>query len=212
MASSAGSPSSSATPAPAAHRAQPQRPGGHRRAPAPAPRGRTPARGARRLQARAARRGPADHLETVLPAYTHLQRAQVTSLAQHLLAYFWMLDRDRDGSGPREACLELPLGAGAAVGLDFELDRAAEAADLGFERVARKLTRRRRRPRLRRRLSRRRGAAGPHLAARRRARAVDDRRVRLRAPAGRLQRRLEHHAAEEEPRRRRAHAGGRLRG
>ena len=37
----------------------------------------------------------ADHVDTVLPAYTHLQRAQVTSLAQHLLAYFWMLDRDR---------------------------------------------------------------------------------------------------------------------
>ena len=37
----------------------------------------------------------ADHVETVMPAYTHLQRAQVTSLAQHLLAYFWMLERDR---------------------------------------------------------------------------------------------------------------------
>ena len=79
----------------------------------------------------------ADHLETVLPAYTHLQRAQVTSLAQHLLAYFWMLERDRSRlEAARQACLELPLGAGAAVGLDFDLDREAEAADLGFERVA----------------------------------------------------------------------------
>jgi argininosuccinate lyase len=78
-----------------------------------------------------------NHVETVLPAYTHLQRAQVTSLAQHLLAYFWMLDRDRLRlEAARQACLELPLGAGAAVGLDFELDREAEAADLGFERVA----------------------------------------------------------------------------
>jgi argininosuccinate lyase len=78
-----------------------------------------------------------DHVETVLPAYTHLQRAQVTSLAQHLLAYFWMLERDRGRlEAARQACLELPLGAGAAVGLDFELDRVAEAADLGFERVA----------------------------------------------------------------------------
>ena len=76
-------------------------------------------------------------LETVLPAYTHLQRAQVTSLAQHLLAYFWMLERDRSRlEAARQACLELPLGAGAAVGLDFDLDREAEAADLGFERVA----------------------------------------------------------------------------
>ena len=78
-----------------------------------------------------------DHVGTVLPAYTHLQRAQVTSLAQHLLAYFWMLDRDRSRfEAARQACLELPLGAGAAVGLDFDLDREAEAADLGFERVA----------------------------------------------------------------------------
>ena len=78
-----------------------------------------------------------DHVETLLPAYTHLQRAQVTSLAQHLLAYFWMLERDRGRfEAARRACLELPLGAGAAVGLDFDLDREAVAADLGFERVA----------------------------------------------------------------------------
>jgi len=43
----------------------------------------------------------ADHTDTVMPAYTHLQRAQVTSLAQHLLAYFWMLERDRTRSRPR---------------------------------------------------------------------------------------------------------------
>ena len=78
-----------------------------------------------------------DHVETVLPAYTHLQRAQVTSLAQHLLAYFWMLARDRERLAlARQACLELPLGAGAAVGLDFDLDRAAAAVELGFDRVA----------------------------------------------------------------------------
>jgi len=79
----------------------------------------------------------ADHVETVMPAYTHLQRAQVTSLAQHLLAYFWMLERDRTRlEAARQACLELPLGAGAAVGLDFDLDREAVAADLGFARLA----------------------------------------------------------------------------
>jgi argininosuccinate lyase len=77
-----------------------------------------------------------DHVEPRLPAYTHLQRAQVTSLAQHLLAYFWMLERDRGRfETARRACLDLPLGAGAAVGLDFDLDRDAVAADLGFERV-----------------------------------------------------------------------------
>ncbi|RPI30250.1 MAG: argininosuccinate lyase, partial [Actinomycetota bacterium] len=79
----------------------------------------------------------ADHVETLLPAYTHLQRAQVTSLAQHLLAYVWMLDRDRGRlAAARDACLELPLGAGAAVGLNYELDREAVAAELGFDRVA----------------------------------------------------------------------------
>ena len=78
-----------------------------------------------------------EHVETVLPAYTHLQRAQVTSLAQHLLAYFWMLARDRDRlAQARAACLELPLGAGAAVGLNYELDHQQVAAELGFERLA----------------------------------------------------------------------------
>ena len=77
------------------------------------------------------------HLETVMPAYTHLQRAQVTSLAHHLLAWFWMLERDRDRFAVAlDACLELPLGAGAAAGLNYELDRAAVAAELGFEQVA----------------------------------------------------------------------------
>ena len=77
------------------------------------------------------------HLETVMPAYTHLQRAQVTSLAHHLLAWFWMLERDRDRFAVAlDACLELPLGAGAAAGLNYDLDRAAVAAELGFERIA----------------------------------------------------------------------------
>jgi argininosuccinate lyase len=72
-----------------------------------------------------------------MPAYTHLQRAQVTSLAHHLLAWFWMLERDRDRFAVAlDACLELPLGAGAAVGLNYDIDRAAVAAELGFERVA----------------------------------------------------------------------------
>ncbi len=76
------------------------------------------------------------HVETILPAYTHLQRAQVTLLAQHLLAYFWMLQRDVERfDGARAACLELPLGAGAAVGVNYAIDREAVAAELGFERV-----------------------------------------------------------------------------
>ena len=78
-----------------------------------------------------------EHVEHVLPAYTHLQRAQVTSLAHHLLAYFWMLARDRRRlAAARAACQELPLGSGAAVGLNYQIDRGAVAAALGFDRVA----------------------------------------------------------------------------
>jgi argininosuccinate lyase len=78
-----------------------------------------------------------EHVRDVLPAYTHLQRAQVTSLAHHLLAYFWMLARDRDRfARARAACLELPLGAGAAVGVNYDLDRGAVARELGFDRVS----------------------------------------------------------------------------
>ena len=78
-----------------------------------------------------------EHVETVMPAYTHLQRAQVSSLAQHLLAWFWMLARDRARLGrAREACLVSPLGSGAAVGVAYDLDRGAEAGDLGFASVA----------------------------------------------------------------------------
>jgi len=73
------------------------------------------------------------HLETVLPSYTHLQRAQVTSLAHHLLAYFWMLARDRRRlAAARAACDQSPLGAGAAVGVNYPVDRRAVAALLGF--------------------------------------------------------------------------------
>jgi len=78
-----------------------------------------------------------EHVETILPAYTHLQRAQVTSLGQHLLAYFWMLERDVERFGrARAACLELPLGAGAAVGVNYPVDREAVAAELGFARIS----------------------------------------------------------------------------
>ena len=35
------------------------------------------------------------HVETIMPGYTHLQRAQPISFAHHLLAYFWMLERDK---------------------------------------------------------------------------------------------------------------------
>jgi argininosuccinate lyase len=75
------------------------------------------------------------HLDWSLPAYTHLQRAQPVYLSHHLLAWVWKLRRDR-GRFVRclEATAELPLGAGALAGVNFETDRAYLARELGFER------------------------------------------------------------------------------
>ncbi len=77
------------------------------------------------------------HLDWALPGYTHLQRAQPVYLSHHLLAYVWMLLRDRERfvfAGSQTAAL--PLGAGALAGVNFVTDRDAVAAELGFERVA----------------------------------------------------------------------------
>jgi argininosuccinate lyase len=77
------------------------------------------------------------HLDWPLPGYTHLQRAQPVYLSHHLLAYVWMLERDRArlrfAAGQTAA---LPLGAGALAGVNFDTDRGAVATELGFERVA----------------------------------------------------------------------------
>jgi argininosuccinate lyase len=72
-----------------------------------------------------------------MPGYTHLQRAQPVYLGHHLLAHFWMLARDaRRFAVARDAAGELPLGAGALAGLNWELDREAVARELGFSSVA----------------------------------------------------------------------------
>jgi argininosuccinate lyase len=73
------------------------------------------------------------HLDWPLPGYTHLQRAQPVYLAHHLLAYFWMLVRDRARFRfAAEQTAALPLGAGALAGVNFETDRAMVANELGF--------------------------------------------------------------------------------
>ncbi len=74
-----------------------------------------------------------EHADAPMPGYTHLQRAQPVYLGHHLLAYFWMLARDRRrfAFAEREAGV-LPLGAGALAGVNFDTDRRAVAADLGF--------------------------------------------------------------------------------
>ena len=77
------------------------------------------------------------HRDWPAPAYTHLQRAQPVYLGHHLLAYFWMFQRDaRRFFRAAEATMEMPAGSGALAGLNWDLDREGIAADLGFERPA----------------------------------------------------------------------------
>ena len=73
-----------------------------------------------------------------MPGYTHLQRAQPVYLGHHLLAYFWMLERDaaRFRFAEEQAGAALPLGAGALAGVNFDTDREQVAAELGFAGVA----------------------------------------------------------------------------
>ena len=77
------------------------------------------------------------HLDWPMPGYTHLQRAQPVYLSHHLLAYVWMLVRDR---GRFRAVLDsagvLPLGAGALAGVNFDTDRVLVAGELGFAALA----------------------------------------------------------------------------
>ncbi|HWF49926.1 MAG TPA: argininosuccinate lyase [Solirubrobacteraceae bacterium] len=77
------------------------------------------------------------HLDWPMPGYTHLQRAQAVYLSHHLLAYVWMLVRDRERFASVSAATgKLPLGAGALAGVNFDTDRRAVAAALGFTGVA----------------------------------------------------------------------------
>jgi argininosuccinate lyase len=77
------------------------------------------------------------HEDWAMPGYTHLQRAQPVYLSHHLLAYFWMFRRDaRRFEFVLGSTTELPLGAGALAGVNFETDRGLLAGELGFVAVA----------------------------------------------------------------------------
>jgi argininosuccinate lyase len=77
------------------------------------------------------------HLDWPMPGYTHLQRAQPVYLSHHLLAYFWMFRRDVDRfAGCANATADLPLGAGALAGVNWNTSRVHVARDLGFDGVA----------------------------------------------------------------------------
>jgi argininosuccinate lyase len=83
----------------------------------------------RALLAQAAR-----HAGLVMPGFTHLQVAQPVTFGHHLLAYFEMLERDRERLAEiRSRVNRLPLGAAALAGTSFSIDRNRVARELGFE-------------------------------------------------------------------------------
>src|SRR4029079_9440162 len=77
------------------------------------------------------------HIDWRLPGYTHLQRAQPVYLSHHLLAYFWKFRRDLQRFN---FCMtttdDLPLGAGALAGVNFDTSRMFVAQELGFGGIA----------------------------------------------------------------------------
>lgn len=78
----------------------------------------------------------AANVETLIPGYTHLQRAQPVSLAHHLLAYWQMLQRDWQRLGEvYQRVNVLPLGSGALAGTTFPIDRHYSAQLLNFDGV-----------------------------------------------------------------------------
>ncbi len=76
------------------------------------------------------------HIDWPAPGYTHLQRAQPVYLSHHLLTYFWMFDRDLARFGHCfDATADLPLGAGALAGVNWNTSRIMVARELGFDGV-----------------------------------------------------------------------------
>lgn len=77
------------------------------------------------------------HRTTLMPGYTHLQRAQPVPLAHYLLAYCEMLDRDQERLQDLDRRTDCsPLGAGALAGTTLAIDRLRPALELGFTRVS----------------------------------------------------------------------------
>jgi len=77
------------------------------------------------------------HAESIMPGFTHLQHAQPVTLGHHLMAWFWMLERDKGRFADCLTRLDVsPLGAGALAGTSLPIDREYEAAELGFAEVS----------------------------------------------------------------------------
>jgi argininosuccinate lyase len=76
------------------------------------------------------------HADWPMPGYTHLQRAQPVYVSHHVLAYFWMFRRDLERfANAACATAELPLGAGALAGVNWDTSRESVARALGFDGV-----------------------------------------------------------------------------
>ncbi len=77
-----------------------------------------------------------EHTETIMPGYTHLQKAQPVTFAHHLMAYFEMAKRDFDRLLDCKRRINImPLGSGALAGTTYPLDREFVATELGFSGV-----------------------------------------------------------------------------
>lgn len=77
------------------------------------------------------------HVETIMPGYTHLQPAQPITVGHWLMSFFWMIQRDLERlEQARERASVLPLGSGALSGTPLEIDRDFLAAELGFSQVS----------------------------------------------------------------------------
>lgn len=74
------------------------------------------------------------HTDFLMPGFTHLQHAQPVRLSHHLMAYFWMMQRDADRLMDLHKRMNLsPLGAGALAGVDFPINPHMTAEMLGFD-------------------------------------------------------------------------------
>ena len=78
------------------------------------------------------------HVETIMPGFTHLQSAQPVSFAHHLLAWYEMIERDRQRLLDAKERLNVsPLGAAALAGTSYPIDREFTRSNLGFTQVSR---------------------------------------------------------------------------
>lgn len=74
-----------------------------------------------------------ENFDVMIPGYTHLQRAQPILFSHHMLAYFWMFERDYARFADcKKRTQWMPLGAGALAGTTFPIDRTLVQKELGF--------------------------------------------------------------------------------